>query len=181
MQVVPDHPSSKWSRCWAGRGPVADLMVWLDVGSAHPVRARAAVATAGSRESQLGRIWTTQDKDAKARCTEEKGSSSLPCNHRRRSPRAVNFPSYHFIYSMPQVSGWANWIKVISFCLFHLKRQHPLGDLYPLIWPFTSLFSLLLEFTHVLESAGFFFFLKKIPGIYQLISFRLLTSWAIHL
>lgn len=58
--------------------PVPDPVVWLDVGGTHLVRARAALAAAGSRKSQLGRIWTTQETEAKARCTEEKGSSSLP-------------------------------------------------------------------------------------------------------
>lgn len=78
VQVVLDHPSRKWRRCCAGPVPVPDPVVWLDLGRTHLVRARAALATTGSRKSQLGRIWTTQERYAKAGCAKETGSRASP-------------------------------------------------------------------------------------------------------
>lgn len=107
--------------------------------------------------SQLGQSRTTQESYVQAGCPRRGEQQPLG------RVWAVNCSWCHCICSTPEVSGWANWIKVVSFCLSHLKRQHPSADLYPVIWPFPCLFSLLLECTHVLESAGFFF-------LYQLIS-----------
>lgn len=160
MPVVLDHPSRKWRKGCTGRGPGPAPVAWRmwessPLTSHEPEQPLPPLA----REQPAGGSGPHR-RDVHRRGTHLGGGREQqpPLQPQMEKPWAVNFSSEHFIYSMPQASGRANWIKVISFCLFHLKRQHPLGDPGPLIWPLTSLFILLLEFTHVLESAGFFFF-----------------------